>query len=251
MATWSTKRKYGFFFLFVLILVILIGVPAVYFLYKKPTCFDGKQNGTERGIDCSGSCPKLCPADFAEPRVLWSYSMRVVPGVYNSIAYVQNPNPVEAKSVPYVFRIYDDKGVQIAERKGNAFVPAGQKFAIFQGGIELEQAPARTTFEFGAVSSWRQGEIFSKLKVVRTDLDQGTSPRAEVTIKNYSLDKDVGETDAFIILYDADDNRVAFSKTVIEGVPANESRILYFTWPESFSKSVVRTEMLFTAKPKK
>lgn len=251
MASWSSRRKYAYFFVFVVALVIIIGVPLVYFLYEKPSCFDGKQNGTERGIDCSGSCAKLCPADFSAPRVLWSFSMKVVPGVYNALAYVQNPNLVEAKQVPYTFKFYDDKGMIITEKRGKTFVPAGQKFAVFEGGIQTQSMIVRTTFEFGDVPSWTQGEVLSKIKVLNTILDQGSRPSAEVSIENISLEEDFSNIDAFIILYDAEDNRVAFSKTIIESIKAGESHILYFTWPESFVKPVVRTEILFVAHPNK
>lgn len=252
MASWSTRRKYSYFGFFFLGLVLVIGVPAFILLYEKPTCFDGKKNGNERGIDCSGSCAKLCPADFADPRATWSYSMRVVPGVYNALAYAQNPNQgVEAKSVPYTFKFYDVGGGLISERKGNVFVPAGQKFPIFEGGIQTNREIVKTTFEFGAVTSWRAGDTLSKLKAETTNLNQGERPSAEVIVKNISLSEEFSNIDAFIILYDTDGNRIGFSKTVIDRILKNGSQSIYFTWPESFIKPVVRTEVLFVAHPKK
>ncbi|HEU5114911.1 MAG TPA: hypothetical protein VFT82_04055, partial [Candidatus Paceibacterota bacterium] len=125
MASWSTRRRWSYLLIFAALVVLFFGVPFFFLFYKAPTCFDGKQNGNETGIDCGGSCARLCPADFAAPRVLWSYSVQVVPGVFNSLAYVQNPNPsVEADNVPYLFRLYDSQGLLIAERTGKAFVPA-------------------------------------------------------------------------------------------------------------------------------
>lgn len=252
MASWSERRKYAYFFGFVVSLVILIGVPVVYILYEKPTCFDGKQNGTERGVDCSGACVKLCPADFASPRVLWSYTSRVVPGVYNALAYVQNPNPdVEALSVPYVFKLYNSQGELIAEKEGYTFVPGGQRFAVFLGGIQLQSVPTRTTFEFGSIPSWRQVQPLTEIKVVTTNIQEGSRPSVEVVIENISLQKDFDDVDVFIILYDAEGNRVAFSKTFIERLSAKETTTVYFTWPESFERPVVKTEVLFVVPPKR
>lgn len=252
MATWSTRRKYGYFFFFVVGLVILIGVPAFFLLYEKPTCFDGKQNGSERGVDCGGSCARLCPADFSDPRVTWSYSMRVVPGVYNALAYAQNPNQnVEVKAIPYTFKFYDGSGGLITERKGSVYVPPGQRFPVFEGGIQTKRDIVKTTFEFGVVTSWRAGVAVTDLKVASTDLNQGEKPSAEVVVKNISLNKNYSDIDAFIILYDAQDNRVGFSKTVIDRILANESQSIYFTWPESFVRPVVRTEVLFVVRPLK
>jgi hypothetical protein len=252
MASWSTRRKYGFFFAFIIVAAIVLGVPAFFAFYKAPTCMDGKQNGGERGVDCGGECAKLCPADFAEPKVLWSYSMKIVPGVYNALAYVQNPNQlVEAKSLPYVFRLYDDRGILILERRGQTFVPAGQKFAVFEGALETGvRIPARTTIEFTPLPAWRQGEILSKIRVERIDVEEDASPRAEVRIKNESIDTVYSNVDAFVVLYDASGNRIAFSKTVIGNIAPGVVDTLYFTWPEAFPRPVVKKEALFVQRPK-
>jgi hypothetical protein len=208
-------------------------------------------NGSERGVDCGGSCTRLCPADFAAPKIQWAYSQRVVQGVYNSIASVENPNPaVEAVALPYVFRLYDDRGVLIAERSGKAFVPAGQKFAVFEGGIATgARIPYRTTFEFGDEPAWRPGAQLSKLRVVSVDATEGANPVAEARIKNEATFAQ-GPLDAFIILYDAAGNRVAFSKTIADAIPAGATATLSYTWPEAFAKAVVKKEVLLVSRPR-
>ena len=247
MATWSTERKYAYFFAFIVVLVILVGIPVFLLFYKAPTCFDNVQNGNERGIDCGGSCSRLCPADFSAPRILWSYSTRVLPGVYNSLAYIQNPNnSVQAASLSYEFKIYDDQGILIARRNGTTFVPAGQKFAVFEPSIETgNRIPARTTFEFTGTPNWVPGTILSKIHVLDTTLNQGDKPSAEVKVENASVDESFSNISAFIILYDKDDNRVSFSKTVIDSLAPTEKTSIYYTWPESFAANIVRTEVIF------
>lgn len=247
MATWSTQRKYLYFFGFIFAITIVFGLPSLLLFYKAPTCFDGIQNGTERGIDCGGSCARLCPADFAAPRVLWSYSIQVVPGIYNALAYIQNPNnSVQVSSLPYQFKLYDDKGILVAERDGQAFVPAGQKFAVFEASIDTgKRIPARTTFEFVGSPDWTPGTILTKIRVLNTNLDQGKSPSAQVNIENSSVDQTFSNIYAFIILYDKDDNRVSFSKTLIDSMPPGQKGTIYYTWPEPLPTNVVRTEVLF------
>jgi hypothetical protein len=226
--------------------VIFVGVPYIWFLYEKPTCFDGKQNGNERGIDCSGSCARLCPADYVEPKLLWTSSMRVVPGVYNALAYVQNINQGVESIVPYIFKFYDSRGVMIGERKGSAYVPPGQRFVVFQGGIQFDQAiPVKTTFEWSGVSAWRKGVPLTKIKTADTSIDQAVPPKAEIKIENVSIDETFSNIDAFIVLYDAEGNRVAFSKTVIDRIDPEEKKLLYFTWPEAFPSEAVKSEMIF------
>lgn len=251
MASWSTKRKYAYFFIFLAALVLLVGLPAFFLFYKAPTCADGVQNGTERGIDCGGACARLCPADFAMPRVLWSYSVQVVPGIYNTLAYVQNPNAgVEALNMPYLIKLYDAEGILVTQRTGRAFIPAGQKFAIFAGGIDVgKRTPARTTFEFTGEANWRTGAMLTKLRVLDTALDQAIQPKAEVRVKNDAVDQSFSNITVFIILYDKDNNRITFSKTLIDSIGPNEIQTLYFTWPRVFTADVLRTEVLFVANP--
>jgi hypothetical protein len=253
MASWSTRRKYGYFFGFIFVGAIVFGLPSYFLFYKAPSCFDGLQNGSERGVDCGGACARLCPADYAPARVLWSHSVKIVPGIYNSLAYAQNPNNgVEAKSVSYLFKLYDDQGILVAERAGYAFIPAGQKFPIFEGAIMTgNRVPARTTFEFTALPNWTPGTALTKLRVLDTTLDQSAKPSAQVTIQNDAVNQSFSNVTAFIVLYDKDDNRVSFSKTLIDSIAAGDKATLFYTWPETFSVNVVRTEVLFVGRPAK
>jgi hypothetical protein len=247
MANWSTKRKYGYFLLFIILILVILVIPGYFLFYEKPTCFDGRQNANERGVDCGGDCAKLCPADFVTPKVLWSYSMKVAPSIYNALAYVQNPNQfVEALSLPYLLRLYDAEGVLIAERRGLAYVPAGQKFAIFEGGINTGvRTPVKTTFEWSSEPVWRPAEAFTKLKVDNIIVEEGERPKAEVKVFNTSPINTYSNINAFIVLYDKNDNRVAFSKTLIDKIGKEELKSLYFTWPSAFSADIVRSEALF------
>lgn len=247
--SWSTTRKYGYFFALIVAIIVLVGIPGFLLFYRAPTCFDGKQNGAERGTDCGGSCVKLCLADFAAPRILWAYSTRVVPGVYNALSYVQNPNQgVQAGPVSYVFKLYDAEGILVASREGRAFIPAGQRFAVFESALRTGlRVPTRTTFEFSSDPEWRAGTPFSSMKVLSIDLSASNSPEATVRVQNTALNKGFANVVAVIVLYDKDDNRISFSKTVIPKIGPNEPQSIYFTWPEPFSSEVLRSELLFQA----
>ncbi|MEK7607507.1 MAG: hypothetical protein AAB484_01085 [Patescibacteria group bacterium] len=249
MASWSTKHKSVYFSAFVAFVVFVIALPAFLFFYKSPTCSDGKKNGSEKGIDCGGSCIRLCPADFGTPHILWSYSMDIAPGVYNSLAYVENPNQsVEVGSLDYVFKLYDDRGLLVAEKKGETFVPAGRKFAVFAGGVRTgERVPVKTTFEFNENIEWQKGNVPSSVRVLNINLDQESEPKAEAKIINDSVGKTYASLNAFIILYDENDNRLAFSKTLIDKIAPGETKVIYFTWPKAFLRKAFRSEIIFVA----
>jgi hypothetical protein len=165
------------------------------------------------------------------------------------MAYGENPNQsVGAEGVPYVFKLYDAQGILVAEKKGKGSIPPGSKFALFEGGIQTGQRePARATLEFPSTPDWVLSRAYTSLRTLSIDvsaLDSGT--KAEARIKNEYINTEISDIDAFIILYDADGNRVAFSKTHIDAIAPGATQTLYFTWPLAVSGQVVKTELLFS-----
>ncbi|MBU6431623.1 hypothetical protein KGQ29_04640, partial [Patescibacteria group bacterium] len=77
MSSWSQKRKSIYFLIFAAFLFSFIILPAYFIFYKAPTCFDGKQNGDEKGVDCGGSCVNLCRSQYLEPNIIWSRVIEV------------------------------------------------------------------------------------------------------------------------------------------------------------------------------
>jgi hypothetical protein len=247
--SWSGKRKLSYFTLFIAAIVVVIGIPVFFSGYEPATCSDSKQNQGERGIDCGGPCAQLCQVDFSALRIFWTYSSRVVPGVYNVIGYGENPNQsVGAEGVPYTFKLYDSQGILVAERKGKGSIPPGSKFALFEGGIQTGQRePARATLELSSSPLWVLSRAYTSLRTLAIDVSpDGSGTRAEARIKNEYVNTTISGIDAFIILYDIDGNRVAFSKTRIDSIAPGEIQTLYFTWPIAISGNVVKTELLFS-----
>ena len=68
--SWASNRRLAY------ISVVLFGVLAVVLFvglvvfYEAPTCFDGKRNGTEEGVDCGGSCDLICSFSAADIEIL-------------------------------------------------------------------------------------------------------------------------------------------------------------------------------------
>jgi hypothetical protein len=87
--TWARKRQ--FFFLVILILVVItLGLLLILpKLQKDPTCFDGRKNGEEEGIDCGGSCALACISGIEDVGVIWSRAFKILPGRYNATVMLQ------------------------------------------------------------------------------------------------------------------------------------------------------------------
>lgn len=247
--SWSGKRKLGYLGAFVGAIALFAGVPVFFSIYERPTCEDGKMNQGERGVDCGGPCAQLCSADYTSPRIFWTYQTRVVPGVYNVMAYGENPNQsVGAENVPYSFKLYDAEGLLVAEKKGRGSIPPGGKFALFEGGIQTgKREPVRATVELLSSLEWVLSRAYTSLRTLSIDVSSGdTGTRAEARIKNEYINTTITEINAVVILYDAEGNRVAFSKTRVESIAPGETQTLYFTWPETVADQVVKTELVFS-----
>ena len=252
---WVAKRKLFYGTVVFFVLALAIGVPLFLFFYKSPTCFDGKQNQNEKGIDCGGVCTKICPANIVAPIVLWQRSFMVTSGIYNAVAYIQNPNVLsKVDKVDYVFHLYDSNNVLIGERAGTTFIPANQTFAVFEAGIKTGgRVPARTSFVFtDSPLNWGQNDASYKLPTLITNnlilSGESTTPRIDVSVLNQSL-QNVANLEAVAIVYDSDDNAIAASRTIVQNLAAGVSAPLVFTWPAPFSSQAVRKEILLRIYP--
>jgi len=236
MASWAVKRKLTYLSIVFSVLFILIFVPFLVFWYQAPTCSDGKKNGDEMGIDCGGSCTRLCSSQAISPIVLWQRIFKVSNGVYSAVAYIENPNlESSANGAGYIFKFYDEHNSVIGERKGTTFIPKNKRFAVFEGNIiSPQKTPKRVTFEFTSQPNWIKDPTDYSLSVqqkVLTGIE--TSPRLEATIENRSLEN-LNRISIVAIIYDDRGNAVGVSRTFIDSLAQREKMPIVFTWPEPF-----------------
>ena len=247
MSSWSQKRKSIYFLIFAGFLFGFIILPAYFIFYKPPTCSDGKQNGSEKGVDCGGSCIKLCRSQYLDPNIIWARTIKVKPGIYNTLAYIENPNiDAGVDSISYTFKVKDKDGVLIYEKKGKTFIPPNKFFAVFEDRIPVgEKIPTKVIFEFTSGALWKNQEnkeagiTVLKKTISREDY----SPRVDATLANKTLEP-ISNIETVAIVYDEYDNAVGFSRTFIDRLGKGESQDIAFTWPEPFTSGVVKIEII-------
>lgn len=242
------------------IILLLLAVFSIVFsfFYKPPTCFDGLQNGDETGVDCGGSCVKLCQNAFIPIKVSWGGAKfeEVAPSVYNLASYIENPNTnVAALNVPYKISVFDNKGVFITDRIGMINVPAHRNVLVFYPSVNVsKRIPARATFEFMDEPQWFKSHdsLAGALVVVDKKYEENENNSSlEITLENKSLlplrDVEIG-----VVLYDKDKNTIGFSKTVVDEIkPKGGREMAPFTWPMSRNGKVVSVEVLPAISPEK
>jgi len=252
--SWAQRRKTTYIFSFLIIVLIVLGFFAFSFFNKKPTCFDSVQNGGETGVDCGGACTLLCPAEYTSPSIMWVRWSKVLgSGSYNVLAYANNPNVgVGSNNVPYSFNIYDKSGVLLYSGMGTTYIPPSNNFAVFSDGINIgDKIPARITFDFTSNIVWQKlkSNEQSITTVSQNLINEDTQPKLFVILKNTGITK-IENIESVAVLYDQDDNAVAFSRTRVDSIGSNETSEIVFTWPEKFIGKIYKTEIVSKVLPK-
>lgn len=245
--SWYKRRKFVFGFITTLAVLLLIVIPIFLYYYKAPTCTDGRQNGSEEGIDCGGACTRLCQTYFLPPSVAWTRLEKLAPGYYNVAAYIINPNnDGESKNIPYEMTLYDSKGIQITRFQSTINIVPGRNTLAFSNSIEVkERIPAKAIFDFISAPVWTKSQdTLQNIKIVdKTYVDEDNSSSLIVRLNNNG-EKDIARFYLYVVLYDSEKNAIGFSKTVVDGMKARDTYDAPFTWPFSRSGKVVSIEVL-------
>lgn len=239
--TWAFWRRvqYGSGFA-VLFALILYGVYSQY-LYVAPTCFDGEQNGTERGVDCGGACTRICAFDTTAPKVAWARSFKVTDGQYNAVAYLENPNQTAANpEVAYTFSLYDADGL-IAERSGTTILPADSTYPVFEGRIITnERIPTQTFVDIYPGDVWVPAES-GRDQFGIGDIDRGQlqddRPRLNATVENKML-TEARDVEVVATIFDVRKNALTSSRTIVDTIAPRSQADVVFTWPEPIAKTL-------------
>lgn len=245
--SWGTKRRN--LVLSTLFLLVIIPVAFIAFLlfYNPPSCFDMKQNGGESGIDCGGSCQLVCTSQAFDPVIIWERYFRVDEGIYNVLAYVENPNPTaEIIQASYIFKLFNEENVLIAEKPGTITLGPKSVRPIIETGLQTgRQVPTRVSFEFTSQFVFEKKDPKDALVIVKNELieNEQTSPRVKAAIQNISL-QPLRDIDVIVIVYDVFDNVLGTSSTFVQSLGAEESQDIVFTWPEPFNEDVIRIEVI-------
>ena len=247
MSSWSRRRKSIYALIAAVVLIAAVGVPGFLHFYKAPTCSDGVQDGDEQGVDCGGSCERLCQSAFLAPSVAWARFAEVAPHLYNLGAYIINPNIAgEAQNVPYHIALYDDQGIPIIDTTERSHCRRiGIRLRSRAQSILGARVPAKALFEFTAPPDWYiQDDTLQPLTIgdKKYSEDQDSASLL-VTLGNSGVDP-IGRITVYTILYDKDGNALGFSKTIVDGIPGKGTAVAPFTWPQSFNGQVISIEVL-------
>lgn len=243
--SWAFWRRVQYGTGFGLFLMLVFGLVYYNYFYEVPTCFDGTQNGNERGVDCGGACTRICAFDVIQPAATWARSFRVTDGQYNAVAYIENRNRAAATpEIPYTFSLYDEDGL-ITERSGTTILPPDSSYPVFESRIDTQgRVPTQTFIELGEASMWVPAGAGSDQFTVRsrtlTNVD--ARPRLDAILYNNSL-TEAREVEVIATIFDQNGNALNSSRTFIDNFPPRAEATAVFTWPEPIAKTLRSCEV--------
>ncbi len=235
MSRWSRNRQFTYLGGLILLVILLAGY--LFYTYKPiATCSDGRQNGDETGVDCGGSCQQICLNQAAALKVLWVRVLPVSRGVYAAAALVENPNAQAGlRKLSYTFRLVDEKNILVNIRSGETFVNPGEKFLIFEGGINVgEGKPMRAFLELGALNWEKATKASPLLTVDNKSFVNGEPARLTANITNRSI-TDLRLVSVPALLSDESGNAIAAGFTYLEQLPRDGAQAVFYSWPTSIS----------------
>lgn len=237
MSRWSVKRRLSYIFLVLCFigLVALVG----YLVYRPdPTCFDGVKNGDETGIDCGGDCERICTVDVLPIKTLWTRSFAISPNLYSVVAVVENPNlQFGVSELDYTFRLVDEVGQTLATKSGVTILLPQDQLAIFEGNIVTSSPVSRAFVDFEDNPVWTQVDQDEPLlRVFQKEFTQSPTPRLSASVRNETV-VDLSDVEVVVVLSDVSGNAFAASRTVVESLPRQSSRDIFFTWPVPFESN--------------
>ena len=245
--SWASKRRLIYISGIILFFLLTVVLPLVIHFYKAPTCFDGKMNDSELGVDCGGPCTLLCPSQYAPLSVIWSRFSKVSDGDYNVLAYIENPNiNASADNLDYSFKLYDKEGVLLRERFGKTFAPANKIMAILEPDLQTgNQVPTRVEFSFISQAVWtKQASMGTGISVSQSVISrEDSAPRLSAVLTNNTINQIKG-IEAIGIVYNEAGNTIAFSRTVVDSIAGKETKDVNFNWPKPFEGTYSRTEII-------
>lgn len=211
-----------------------------------PTCYDGILNADETGIDCGGSCTRICTVDVIPPKIVWAESFKITDGQYNALAYIENQNQIAGTpNFSYTFRLYDEQDNLITERSGFSTLPPNSTYPMFEGKINTGLAkPARTEIDFDMPDLWLPAEIgrdqFRALDIELIGADE--RPRLNVEMENTEL-SEAEDVEVVATIFDRSGKPLTASQTFIELFEPRSQKDLVFTWPLPISRTLRSCEI--------
>lgn len=233
--------------------LVIIAVAALifggigFFIFKtnlpEPSCADSRRNQGEEDVDCGGPCVPCALRRQKDLEIFWVRFAKARENTYDLAAEIRNPNvKLAASSVVYEFKLFDTAGAAVASRRGETFIYPGEIMHLAEVGLISGRSIAKAALSIRD-SKWILSETISPDLIAGSKEyaveEEGGRRRSAVQaiIANRTI-RDIPDIAVGVLVFDGDGNLLGVHRTVIEEIPAGQSRPVKFIWPDVFPKAV-------------
>ncbi len=245
MASWNTRRQFYYFVSILLFFVVVFAV-IIYLNWPQPSCTNGKKDDAEVGVDCGGVCKIACLSQVEPLKVHWVRVFESAPNKYDAVALLENSNAeFGAKTIKYNFRLYDEMGVMVTSRQGTTYVNPQDTFIIYEGNVSTGKRGGVVKAQLDVTTQplWeKMSREKPRIVVQQTEYINEPMPRLRVLVANNSL-VDLKNVDFYTVLSGSDNNVMGASATLLDELPRDKMREIFFTWPKPLPENPVRIDI--------
>lgn len=226
------KKKLKIAFVYLLILVVIVG--GIYLLIKAklPSCSDGIQNQGEEGIDCGGPCAPCAWQLQKDLEVIFTEAVKTQDNYSDLIAKIRNPNKeFGAGSFSYVFDLYDSSGNLIISKEGASYILPQETKYIIEQKVLVQSRIYNIEFRVTDIP-WQELVDYEEPELLIRNLDfkrLDNTSRLSGTLENRS-NYDFDRIDICSVLFDVGSNIKGVGKTEVRTVLSKESRYFEINW---------------------
>lgn len=254
--SWRRKRQLTFISIFILIILAFTFYKIYPYLNPAPTCFDNKQNGEERGVDCGGGCPLICKSDIYPIEERFSRFIETEDNLYDFVAMINNKNVdkmPEGGMLEYNFTIYDMAGNVAKVVNGSTPVMIGQTFPIVAQNVPIDfgdsgNAISRVTFNvLNNEANWvAVDEVFKNnfFRVINTEFIPLKNNVSQLNVSLQNITRAYfRDVPVRVLLLDEYENVFAVNETLIKEIDGNGTIDLNFSWRVPLKKENPKIEV--------
>ncbi|MBI4094241.1 MAG: hypothetical protein HY436_00345 [Candidatus Liptonbacteria bacterium] len=248
----AKQLLYSGFFIFVF---ALLGFALFALVRSAPSCFDGKKNQEEVGVDCGAPCALSCAAREAKPIQLSGTPrlFRAGSGRSTLIIGVQNPNPeLAAPEFSYRIDLYGEAGTLLRSLVGRSFLYAGEFKYLFFSDVSFAPGEVARVAFIPEVPEWSPADAFPRPRVTLQNREE-TSTEEGIRISGVIANGDsvaVARVQIVAVFFGKFGQMVGASATEMDGLAPGEARSFLISHPPLSDLDLAATSLfLFSRRP--
>lgn len=228
-----------------------IGIGIYFWVRPAPTCFDGKQNQNEGGVDCGGVCALACAENVVGQALVIreATAFPVGEGQYDVVMQVTNPNnAVGAKTFRYTLALLDETGKTLVETVGESWALPQETKTLLAFGLTTATPPAKTLLTIGEVDWTRLTNYDVEPKLgIYNEAYQATPRPGEFGVATGLIinesDYDFRLVTIKVVLRDAVGKPLAINQTDRRTFLSREEHAFRLPWTAPFGGQVAKVEV--------